>query len=503
MYYLMKYEDIKFYLKQNLKSPSLEFEWTDEDNEKFFIFIQENSPAKFLHAKENLLVIREAFSSYFEDVGYIVFKIKNNQIRLKVFPYSVEIEKSRNVDKIINILEENQDSIISGYKGKDDQIYLDTNLRDKIFAYTKKIENEHVNDKELVRFSVRKGLELKDEDLIMIKKDCIFVKLCDITKKHAKMKKAVLDRRFNGIDEEEMQEFCKEHFKNQENRNFFLITAKLFVEKYFLEKNINNHDYEKKVFQLIQSIMTEQLMNKFDHCEDFFKGFAGYIFRRNFETLFQYIAELILHEVSISNSYMIEFLKYYSLNVIVIDGRKYETPSLRTDGDLKWNVISMLSIVKVYLKTELSIKHMQHNIDTKNAEIMDLSIDGLTPVEYNRKNTDEINKIVHTLIDYERTLESCYDSLMLAKDESEKQELEREISLLKKHMQELREEKKTLLHKSIKRITINKFIELEKNVASMMRGLDKESRMLDQNKDSFKSIKSSLVKALISKKRLL
>ena len=499
----MKNEDIKFYLKSNLKSPSLEFDWTDEDNEKFFIFIKERYSAKFLHDKENLLVIREAFSSYFERIGYILFKIKNNQIRLKVFPYSVEVEKSRNVDKIINILDENKDSIISAYKGKDDQIYLDNELRDKIFTYTQTIENEHVNSKELVRFSVRKGLELKDEDLIILKKDCIFVKLCDITKKLSIIKKNSTDRRFNGIAEEEMIDFCKEHFRNKENKNFFFITAKLFVEKYFLEKNINNHDYEKNVFQLIQFTMAEQLMNKFDHCEEFFKGFAGYIFRRNFEEVFEYIAELILHEVSISNSHVIDFLKYYSLNIIVIDGKRYEIPSLETEGDLKWNVISMLSIVKIYLKARVAVKKTQHIIDKKNAEAMDLWVDGLSPVEYNDKNTDEKNKIITILIGYERSMDNHYDSLTLAKDENTKKELEKDINLIKKLMQEMREEKKELLNKAVKRKDINKFIELEKNIASMIRGLEKENRILTQNKDSFESIKNSLIKALISKKRLV
>ncbi|WP_455756276.1 hypothetical protein [Sulfurimonas sp.] len=494
----MKYDDIKFYLRSNLSNPSLEFEWRDEDNKGFFTFIKEKFPKKFLNEKENLLTIREAFASYFEPVGYILFKINKNEIKLKVFPYSVEVKKSKNVDKIINILDENKNSIVNSYKGKDDQIYLDSKLRNKIFSYIYTIEDEHVNAKELVRFSVRKGLELQNEDLIMLKEDCIFVKLCDITKK-----KKVADRRYNSIDEKEMQDFCEEHFKNKENKNFFFITAKLFVEKYFLEKNINNHEYEKKVFSLIQLIITEQLMNKFDHCEEFFKGFAGYIFRRNFTDVFEYIAELILYEVSISNNYMIDFLKYYSSNIIVINSKRYKTPSLETDGELKWNVISMLSIVKMYLKAKLAIKSMQYDIDKKNAEIMNLCVNGLSPVEYNDKNTEEKNKIIHILLDFERSIDNCYDSLKFAKNENEKKEIEKEIDLTKKHMQEMRKQKKELLNKSVKRSDINKFLELEKNVASISRRLEKEKKIFNQNKDSFESIKHALVKALISKKQLV
>ena len=499
----MKFDDIKFYLRSNLKRPSLDFNWTDEDNTKFFNFIEEKSPAKFLHEKKNLLVVREAFASYFEEIGYILFKINTKQIRLKVFPYSVEVEHSRNVDKIINILEDNQDSILTDYKGKEDQLYLDNALKDKIFEYVKTIENEKVNTKELVRFSVRKGLELNDEDLIILKEECIFIKLCDITKNLSKTKTSTDDRRFNGIDEEEMIDFNKEHFSNEENKNFFFITAKLFMEKYFLEKNINNHEYEKKVFPLIQLIITEQLMNKFDHCEDFFKGFAGYIFRRNFEKVFEYLTELVLNEISISNEYMIDFLKYYSSSIIVIDGKKYQTPSLETEGGLKWNVVSMLSIVKIYLKTKIAIQNTQQDLDKVNTETTSLLVNGLSPVEYNKKNTEDVNNVISTLNNHERTIDSCNDSLKLSKNENEKKELNKQIENTKKQMQETREEKQKLLNKSVNRKDINKFIELKKDASSLMRVLEKDNKMLNQNQDSFDSIKGALVKALISKKQLV
>lgn len=496
-------DDIKFYLKSNLKAPSLEFEWTDNDNEQFFIFMKENSSATFLHDKDNLLLVRECFASYFENVGNILFKIKNSQIRLKVLPHSKDQKNSINVDKITNIIDENSDLITDNYNGKEDQIYLNKALKDKIFSYAEAIEDETINTKELVRFSVRKALELKDEDLIMLKKDSIFVKLCNLSVKKASSNKCSTDRRFNGIDVAEIEDFCKEHFSNGEKKSFFSTTASLFVKKYFLEKKINNHDYENKVFSLIQLVITEQLMDIFDHCQHFFKGLAGYIFRNNFENVFKNIAKLVLHEISISNDYMIDFLKYYSLNIVFIDGKRYKIPSLATEGDLKWNVISMLSIVKVYLKKELIVKKIQYDIDIINAEIMSLYVVGLSPVEHNKKNTDEINKIIKTLIDYDRSIDACYDSLKFANDENDKKELEDQITLTKEHMQEKRAEKKELLNNSISRNDINKFLQLENNVATLIRGLDKEQMILDHNQNSFDSIKNAVFRALISKKQLI
>ncbi|MBN2782045.1 MAG: hypothetical protein JXQ66_02265 [Campylobacterales bacterium] len=219
----------------------------------------------------------------------------------------------------------------------------------------------------------------------MLKDESIFVKLCDMTKKLLDENNQPLDRRFNSIDEQEMIDFNQEHFKNKENKNFFYITAKLFVEKYFLEKNINNLEYEKKVFSLIQLTIMEQLMDRFDHCEEFFKGFAGYIFRRNFISVFEYIAELLLYEVSILNTSVIDFLKYYSLNIVVMNGQRYITPNIETNGGLRWNVSSMLSIVKLYFKAQGTIKHTQKHINDIEFKLMQLHINGLTPIEFNKK----------------------------------------------------------------------------------------------------------------------
>lgn len=504
----MKHDDLKLYLKNNLKTPSLEFTWSDEDNRRFFNFIKKNASKDFLTKKENLLKVREVFAYYFQPVGYIIFKINQTQIRLKVFPYTVEAQESQNVSAVVDIIHKNRGFIINSYNGKDDQIYIKGELRDKICAYTQSINNEKVNNKELVRFSVRKALELKNEDLIMLKHDSIFVKLCDITKKPriSKSQENTVANRYNGMSEEDMIAFNKEHFASQPHKAvkiFFLLTAKLFVEKYFLKENISNQDYEKKVFPYIQLIITKQLIDKFDNCEDFFKGFAGYLFRIHFEEVFHNIAELVLEEIAISNSNMMEFLKYYSLNIIIINNRKYQVPNLTTEDGRKWNVVTILSIVRVYIKAKSNMRTLQELIDEKESEIIAMSTHGLSPIEYGKKIDLETKKIVDLLIKHENMLDKYYDSMQLATSEKQKERLRVEINLMKNYMQELREEKKVLLNKSIKRVEINKFIALENSVDTMNRAFEKDKKILDQNRASFESIKNALTKALISKKHLV
>lgn len=167
-------------------------------------------------------MIRQAFADYFERVGYILFKINTHHVRLKVFPYSQDFKQDENVDKIIDILDAHKDDIDLNYKGKNNQIVINKKLKNEIFAFVKTIENHKINTKELVRYSVRKGLKLKDQDLIMLKEDSIFVKLCDMTKKLLDENNQPLERRFNSIDEQEMIDFNKEHFNNKDSKNFFI-----------------------------------------------------------------------------------------------------------------------------------------------------------------------------------------------------------------------------------------------------------------------------------------
>jgi len=501
----MTYSELILYLKANLDHPSLDFNWTEEDNKKFFAFIHENADKDYLTRSENLIEIRQAFRDYFESVGYILFQIKDYRIRLKVFPYTQDPAESENVNDIIDIIDGHEDLIVDEYNGRDDQILIKDELRKKLFDFVDTISDQKVNKKELVKHAVREAFELKDSDIIMIKTDSIFVKLFDFVdkKKVSDNEKNTIANRYNGIDEDELIAFYKEHFSRVENKNFFNLVAKLFTDRYLLDKNIDNHEYEKNVFMYIQSIITEQLVDTFDHNDEFFKGFSGYVFRRHFHEVFDEIAELILVELAMSNDQMIEFLKYYSLDIVVIGGVKYRVPVLEAESGLRWNVVSMLSIVKLYIKTKTMSQALNNEIDEKEDEMEALSIEGLSPVAYNHKYNEEKKNVAQRLVKLNNKLDKYYDSLKLAKNEHEKDTLQKEIKLIKADMQKIREEREKLLNKVISRNDIHKFNVLGKEIDAMFRLLKREERILKQNGDAFKSIKNALVKALTSKKQQL
>lgn len=497
------YEELKLYLKMNLDKPSLDFIFSQEENREFFAYIDENFPKDYLDKDENILEIKEAFKEYFERVGYILLSIKDRQIRLKIFPYTKKVEDSIYLDSLVKIIESNDELIEYDYKGMKNQILITDKLLNKIYAYLAEEKDEQINKKELVKYALRVAFELQERDIIINKKEHIFIKLIDNIKKHevkSDEKESVLNR-YNGISEDELEELHIGFFSNNENSKFFYIVAGIFVEKYFKEKKISNATYEKSVFAYIQAIIIEQLTSMYDDSAEFFKGFSGYIFRIHFREVFSHIAEFILVEISMSNSYMTEFLKYYSLNVIVVDGNKYRVPVLDAGNGLKWNVVSMLSIAKVYTKTKKIVKQLKEDLHTIDEEILELFIGELSPVEYQGLVIKSKNDITELINKEMKKLEKCYDTTKLSAGEKTQTNKDQEISEIRVLVAELREKKAVIEKKMVKQSVIKLYNDLEKEFDSMSMHLKREEKLLSQNSDSYQSIKNALILALTSKKQ--
>lgn len=499
----MIYKEVKFYLQTHLLRPSVDFKWTDEENEKLFTYINEKFDLEYLQKKENLLKIKQAFKDFFEPVGYILFKLKDSKIKFRIFPYKLEPKDSINLEAMVNIIGENVDSVEFNYKGKDDQILLNKDLVSKINKYVSNINNEEINKKELVKHSVRTALVLSESDLIINRNSQIFVKKFRYKNILTESQKGTIAGRYNGINEEELRTFEIDYFNTEENKDFFTYVAKSFVEIYLIEQRIDNNYYEAKAFSLIQSIIVDQLTSQFDHNRDFFIGFAGYIFRIHFKDVFAHIADFILHEVSLSNTHMIDFLKYYSLDVIIIGGKKYQIPSLQSDNGQHWNSISILSVAKTYVKTKISVQEITKKFYVTEDKIQEHMIGDLTPLEYNSDINIDVQKVIEKINISRHKLDVTVDSIDSSKDKSRKQMFKQDAKDIREHLDELNKEKDFLINKKIQSNKLNQYVMLQREVDSLDRNYKRESQILEQNEKAYQSIKNALVKALISKKELL
>lgn len=398
--------------------------------------------------------------------------------------------------EITNLIHENKNLV--EYKSNQ-IIILRKRLRDSIY----KIVDDTQDAKEILRYSIKQALELKDSDIVVIKEDNIFIKIFDETKKRqlTESEENTIASRFNGIDESELESFYKEYFSKEDSRKFFNLIIKEFTQRYFLEERIDNDRYEKNVFAYIQAIIMQHLLEEFDHCEDFLKGFSGYIFRIHFNDVFEAIAEFMLNEISRSNDYMVEFLKYYSLNIIIVDGRKYKVPLLQTDEGMKWNVVSMLSVAKVYIRTKISIQEIREYARQLDRKLLEFFVDGVTPVEYNKLCRQDKQELTEILRAEARVLQDMLDDIYGIKDMKEKEQHRIEIEEKKQEIKDMKQSIENISAKEIKRGVLDKYLKLERELDSVIRDMKAQEKILKQNTSSFLSIKKSLVKALISKKQ--
>lgn len=495
---------LKLHLRSIVGEPSIYFIWSDEHNEKLFLYINEHLDDT-IENKEIQTAIKESLREYFESVGYILFKISSSQLRMKIFPYKIEPKDSINLDSIINIIDENEDLIEYDYNDKKDLICLSKELTLKLTHFVNHITNEEINKKELLKYAIREAFELKDSDIIIIKNGQTFIKIFDLSnyREVAESEKNTIAERYNGIDEDCLVSFYKNFFIKDENKNFFYEVAEQFVETYLLEKRIDNVTYEKYVFSFVQSIILEHLEKAFDNNQEFFKGFSGYVFRIHFKEVFGYIANMILTEISASNKHMIEFLKYYSLNIVVIDGQKYKVPEIEADNGLKWSVSSMMSIVKIYIKTDQSIDLLISKKDKLQDSINDLYINGISPMEHNSILTKEMDELSQDIAYLAKKLNLHTDSLDLSKSEQEKENLKNDIKKIKLDMQLKREEHSKLLANMVNKSDLYRYNNTKKDIDALTRQEKREEKILEQNESAFLSIKNSLIKALTSKRTLL
>lgn len=407
------------------------------------------------------------------------------------------------LESIITVINTNESLITYGYKNRDDLIHIAKKLFNKIDSLLKDTAQD--KRRELIKKGVRKALGLHKSDIVFFKNGYLFVKLFD-TKKVKKIKEAekgTIAGRYNGIDEKELESFYKNFCNIKHSDNFYKNAARRFMDTYLIEKKIDNDTYEKYVFQYIQSIINEYLTSTYDKNDLFFKGFSGYIFRIHFLEVFGYIADFMLFEISMSNKYMMDFLNYYSMDIVVSEGRKYKIPEIKAQSGLKWNVVSMLSIVKVYNKAMLSIDSLEAKKEELRKSMSEFLVGDVSPIEYNAIINKELDKVSQSFFYCTKKQETFYDMLQLTADEKKREEIKNDIKDIKNELQELNVQKKTLSDKLITQTGINKYTSLQKDIDAINRQQKRDEKILSQNEEAYISIKNSLVRALISKKQLL
>jgi hypothetical protein len=183
-----------------------------------------------------------------------------------------------------------------------------------------------------------------------------------------------------------------------------------------------------------------------------------------------------------------------------MDGQKYKVPEIEAENGLKWSVSSMMSIVKIYIKTEQSIDLLLDKKDELENSIKDLYVYGLSPIEYNNNINKEMEAISQELVYLTQKANFCSDSLDMSKNSNEKDTFRAELKNIKNEIQLKKDEKIKLMAKMLGKNELIRYNNTKKEIDAITRQEKREEKILEQNKESYLSIKNSLVKALTSKK---
>ena len=404
--------------------------------------------------------------------------------------------------EISTTIRNHKEYIIENYNGKDSQILIKNELKEKILELTNTLKSENftqeevlnIGEKELIKAGVKDALGLKMSDIILIKTNSIFIKLFAYPLRNS-------DRRFNGINEGELLSFYNEHCTVYRQTAFLKDIAKEFVEKFLLTRKVTNHEYETNALQYILTLTKERLIKDFDSNEDFFKGLAGYIFRKHFKELYGNIAELILLELITVNKYIMKFLNYYSLGVIILGGDKYKVPSLLNEKGGKWTLVSMLPLVKLYIKARDTSKELEVQKKEQMIEIKKLYIDGTSPLVYNSQLKDEDKRLSALLNDAVIKQEGTVAVYKDLKDRAQKKKIKLEYESLKNEIMQIREEKKILQKKLLDERLMDKYRLLQNKIDDNSRLILSHERTVKQNIIDFMALKDTLAQTLVSKKQ--
>ncbi|NPA66935.1 MAG: hypothetical protein GXO11_08650 [Epsilonproteobacteria bacterium] len=417
------------------------------------------------------------------------------------------MDTTKFLEKIKTLLQENENLINRSYNNKDDQILIDKKLIDKISSYLAYYFQDEKHRLSMIKVFLRQLFELKEQDILIFKEGYIFIKYISNLKQNIPQGRENTNQvRYNGFDEEEMKAFFEKFFTPEETKKLIEKIAKKFVDEVIIESQISNAEYEKKVFGIIKELVYQELLEMYENKDEFMLGFAGYIFRIHFEQFFYQIAQEIIDAMIRNEKAVIEFMEYYTHDVILINGDKYQVPVIQTTNNQKWKIVSILSIVRVYVTAKhhiLKLKKDMHTLEQKLREFH--STDGNSPLERQKKLHAKIQQL-QKVIGHKEHLVLKHKKYLQENEQipaQEKSTYRKKIFLLTQEVENLKKELNHLQALLLPQTALTQYQKLQHELHSLKKELHNKLRILEQNKKNYIAICKALVRSLTKKKKKL
>ena len=307
----------------------------------------------------------------------------------------------------------------------------------------------------------------------------------------------------NIIDADQLDLFYNQHFSEEKIEALCDDISHTIIEKHFINSAIDNATYEKEIFKIIKKLIISHLESSFNEEMEFNVLFSVYIFKKHFKLIFKYLSERLMKEVAYSNQNVINFLKYYSLDTLIVEMTRYSIPQIKEADGPRWNVVSMLSVLKTYVKTQDQLDEVQPTINFLEKSIASFYKDGLSPQEHNALVEKSYSSLDEIIMKNTSRIASIRDSLIILKDETEISLAHQELEDAQNERLELREEKAKLTKLKIKQYRMLEYDNFVKQYDAIQHDIKPKKKIIQQNESSYLGIKNALIKALISKKQAI
>jgi hypothetical protein len=345
-----------------------------------------------------------------------------------------------------------------------------------------------------IKDAVKSALELEDQDLIIIKKQQIVIKLIKAIPRDD------TEKRFNDFSEDEIEKLYNEYFSSDSIKKFIRHISYGVFKYLFIRKQVTNDFYEKNVYSIVQSYVAKELTDFKDENAQFKKGFAGYIFRINFVEVFSHLSDQILEAISYRDEYLMAWIKYYNGQIIIKHNQRYEAPSISNKDGQKYNPSALFGTIAMWFKTKEKIQTLKDRLKDINKSLDKLKVNNLSPIECKEALIKDKQEIEKYMSEANERIKELLDKRRLNKDEEKKYDINDEIQELRL---DVKEDKRELeeINKQITSIDTISTKRLEEDKTRIEKDIHREEKALQQNQKVYQSIQSALVKALTSKKK--
>ena len=305
------------------------------------------------------------------------------------------------------------------------------------------------------------------------------------------------------MTDSELDIFYENYFLTNRLDTLLNNVSNSFITENFINNAISNSHYETIVFKSIQNLLITELKKNIEKKEIFYKEASTYIFKKELKNIFASLSDLLLVQLVHGNSNVRSFLQYYALDTIIVNSVKFKVPSIEKEEGINWNTTSMISILKTYVRAEEILAESRISLEKINKKSYSYYINSLSPIEHNKFIDTQYELVENSILEHENRIQVLRDSLSILRKKEDRDATNIELDKYLQYRKELRQRKVKLISQKVKQKDVISYLNLQKEVENIKRSTQHETLLIEKNKNAYQSIKHSLIKALMSKKKAL